>query len=54
MRKILLVAILIFTTIMISGCFGGLVSDEEYSTLISGITATKKNGETIKIGRAHV
>lgn len=47
MRKILLVAILIFTTIMISGCFGGLVSDEEYSTLISGITATKKNGETI-------
>ena len=47
MKKILLVAILIFTTIMISGCFGGLVSDEEYSTLISGITATKQNGETI-------
>ena len=47
MKKILLVAILIFTTIMISGCFGGLVSDEEYSTLIIGITATKQNGETI-------
>ena len=47
MKKFLLVAILIFTTIMISGCYGGIVSDEEYLNLIAGVTATKENGETI-------
>lgn len=47
MKKILLVVILLITTLTLSGCYDGLVSDEEYSNLIAGVTATKQNGQTV-------
>lgn len=47
MKKFLLVVILLLTTITISGCYDGLVSDKEYSNIIGGIVATKDNGETV-------
>lgn len=47
MKKFLLVVVLIITTVILSGCYDGLVSDEEYSNLIAGIVATKDNGESV-------
>ncbi len=47
MKKFLLVVVLLITPFILSGCYDGLVSDEEYPNLIAGIEATKDNGETV-------
>lgn len=47
MKKFLLIAIVFLACIMLSGCYDGLVSEEEYSGLIEGIVATKDGAESV-------
>lgn len=48
--SIALISMLIFTVLLFSGCVEGFVSDDEYKTLISGVTAYDDKGNNYFYG----